>query len=63
MGGMPDGPNAGRGIDNVGALLEGKQKIIAPPWQITGLGSVDWRLRSYRNHFEMIRSEYLTAER
>jgi len=63
LGGMTDGPNAGRGIDNVSALLEGRQKIIAPPWRITGRGSVDWRLRSHRNHFEMIRSEYLTAER
>lgn len=63
LGGMPNGPNAGRGIDNVSALLEGKQKIISPAWRITGRGNVDWRLRSHCNHFEMIRSEFLTAER
>lgn len=63
LGGMPNGPNSGRGIDNVRALLEGKQNIITPPWRITQQGSVDWRLRSHRNHFEMIRSELLAAER
>lgn len=63
LGGTPSGPYSGRGIDNVRALLEGKQKIISPPWQINRQGSVDWRLRSHRNHFEMIRSEFLVAER
>lgn len=63
LGGTPSGPYAGRGIDNVRALLEGKQKIISPAWQITGQGSVNWRLRSHCNHFEMIRSEYLAAVR
>lgn len=63
LGGIVSGPNAGRGIDNVRALLTGKQKIISPPWHITRQGSVDWRLRTHRNHFEMIRSELLVANR
>jgi len=63
LGGKHDGPYPGRGIDNVRELLGGKQKIISPLWRITGHGSVEWRLRSHRNHFEMIRSEFLTAER
>ncbi|MBC7962841.1 MAG: methyltransferase domain-containing protein [Steroidobacteraceae bacterium] len=63
LGGMPGGPNAGRGIDNIRALLTGKQKIIAPAWLITRQGSVNWRLRSHSNHYEMIRSEFLAAER
>lgn len=63
LGGMPCGPNAGRGIDNVRALLEGKQRIIFPPWRISSQGNVNWRLRSHSNHFEMIRSEFLVAER
>lgn len=63
LGGMPNGTNSGRGIDNVRLLLEGKQNIISPPWRITRQGSVNWRLRSHRNHFEMIRSEFLAAQR
>ncbi len=63
LGGMQSGPNSGRGIDNVRTLLEGRQNIITPPWRIRQQGSVNWRMRSHRNHFEMIRSELLAAER
>lgn len=63
LGGLSSGPYSGRGIDNVRALLEGKQKIISPAWRINAQGRVNWRLRSHCNHFEMIRSEYLTAVR
>lgn len=63
LGGMPSGPNSGRGIDNVRAVLEGKLNILSPPWRISRQGSVDWRLRSHRNHFEMIRSEFMVANR
>ena len=63
LGGTAAGPYAGRGIDNVRALLEGRDGIIAPPWRIDREGSVDWKLRSHHNHFELVRSRFLAALR
>ena len=63
LGGTGAGPYKGRGIDNVRSLLEGKDKILFPPWQISRAGSVTWRMRSHRNHCELIRSEFLIAVR
>jgi uncharacterized protein YbaR (Trm112 family) len=63
LGGTSTGPYAGRGVDNVKALLGGKNQIMRPPWQITRQGSVDWLLRTHRNHCEIIHSQLLCAER
>lgn len=63
LGGTESGPYPGRGMDNVRALLEGRDTIIAPPWSVIREGSVWWKIRSHRNHFELIRSEFLVAER
>jgi hypothetical protein len=50
-------------VDNVRALLQGKGKIIAPPWRIAQAGSIQWKLRSHRNHCEWFNSEMLVAVR
>lgn len=63
LGGKTDGPYPGHGIDNVKSILKGNRNIITPPWEIAREGSVDWRLRTHRNHFEMIRSEFLALNR
>jgi uncharacterized protein YbaR (Trm112 family) len=63
LGGTSSGQFAGRGIDTVRALLGGKDKVIDPPWQIKHAGAATWRMRSHRNHCELIRSEYLSAIR
>jgi len=63
LGGTAENPYAGRGIDNVRALLAGREGILSPPWRVTREGSVLWKIRSHRNHFELIRSELLVAER
>lgn len=63
LGGTDRGPWRGRGMDNVRAILEGKDGIIDPPWTVTREGSFWWKIRSHRNHFELIRSEFLVAER
>jgi hypothetical protein len=63
LGGTNGGKFPGRGIDNVRQVLEGKEGILVPPWQVFSEGSVRWRLRSHANHFEEIRSLYLTARR
>lgn len=63
LGGTETGPYKGRGIDNVRSLLEGKGKILTPPWQISRSGAVEWRMRSHCNHYELIKSEFLIAVR
>ncbi len=63
LGGKDHGPYAGRGIDNIIALLEGKDRLLLPSWRITRQGYVWWRIRTHANHFELIRSCFIKAER
>jgi SAM-dependent methyltransferase len=63
LGGTNTGKYAGRGIDNVRLLLTGKDKILSPAWQIKSDGSITWMMRSHANHRELIRSEFVVAER
>jgi uncharacterized protein YbaR (Trm112 family) len=60
LGGTTQGPFAGGGRENVRRLLE---RGLSPPWRVTRDDSVWWKLRSHRNHFELIRSITLLAER
>lgn len=63
LGGTATGPYRGRGRDNVRALLEGKDRILEPAWTIAQTGSHAWKMRTHCNHYEVITSEYLVAER
>ena len=63
LGGTATGPNSGRGAERVRSLLEGKGKILLPPWRMAHTGSIQWRLRSHRNHCELFNSEVLVAIR
>jgi SAM-dependent methyltransferase len=63
LGGTLQGPYKGRGRDNVRTLLEGKGKLLSPPWQISHMGSIQWKMRSHCNHCESFRSDVLIAER
>lgn len=63
LGGTSQGPYAGHGVDNVAALLEGKGDELLPPWNIQKQGHVWWKIRNHRNHFELIRSWFLLAQR
>ena len=63
LGGTVTGPYQGRARDNVRSLLEGKGKILAPPWRISFEGSVQWKMRSHSNHCEVFRSATLVAQR
>ena len=63
LGGKDSGPYAGRGIDNIIALLAGKDRLLLPAWQIARQGHVWWKIRTHANHFELIRSCFLKAER
>jgi len=60
LGGCATGPNAGRSLVNLERLLAGE---LSPPWRIAAAGRIDWTLRTHRNHFELIRSDYLLARR
>lgn len=60
LGGTTQGPFAGGGRENVRRLLE---TVLSPRWRVTRADSVWWKLRSHRNHFELIRSITLLAER
>jgi uncharacterized protein YbaR (Trm112 family) len=63
LGGTAKGPFAGFGLDNVAALLQEGREQLGPPWRIADRGHVWWKIRTHANHFELIRSRYLKAER
>jgi SAM-dependent methyltransferase len=63
LGGLETGAFPGRGIANVQALLQGKNRVLRPPWSVVQQGHVWWRIRNHQNHFEQIRSYYLTGVR
>lgn len=63
LGGKDNGPYSGRGIDNVAALLQGEDGQLLPPWRISRQGHVWWKIRTHANHFELIRSCFIIADR
>lgn len=63
LGGTTTGPYKGRGLENVRSLLEGKGHILTPPWNISCEGAITWKMRSHCNHCELIKSQFLIAER
>jgi uncharacterized protein YbaR (Trm112 family) len=63
LGGTVDGRFPGSGAANVRALLEGKENLLAPPWNVARTGEITWKMRSHRHHHELITSQFLMAER
>lgn len=63
LGGTNNGPYSGRGIDNVIALMKGEKNGFLPEWRIEKHGHVWWKIRNHSNHFEIIRSCYVKADR
>ena len=61
LGGTPDGPYAGAGIENIKALLDGRLDGLAPPWRIAEHGHQWWKIRNHANHYELIRSWFVKA--
>ena len=43
--------------------LAGKDRLLMPPWRVAGRGSAWWKIRTHVNHFELIRSCFVKAER
>ncbi len=63
LGGVAEGKFAGGGADNVSRLLSGGGLTSDSAWNVTRKGEVWWKIRSHRNHFELIRSLFIKAER
>ncbi|MDD2899176.1 MAG: methyltransferase domain-containing protein [Desulfuromonadaceae bacterium] len=63
LGGTATGPYRGRGLDNVRSLLQGKDRIIAPVWNIIRETRISWAMRTHTNHTEIITSEVLVSTR
>jgi len=63
LGGVASGRFAGAGIDNIARLLSGGDLVAGPAWKITRQGEVWWKIRNHRNHFELIRSLFVKAQR
>ncbi len=64
LGGVREGRFAGAGLDNIARLIsEGGELPACPSWKIGRRGAVWWKIRNHRNHFELIRSQFLKAQR
>uniref|UniRef100_UPI0025B9E499 class I SAM-dependent methyltransferase n=1 Tax=Desulfonatronospira sp. TaxID=1962951 RepID=UPI0025B9E499 len=63
LGGTPEGEFAGHGLDNIAGWLERPRANPGPGWNIEKKGHVWWKIRTHRNHYELIRSCYVKAFR
>lgn len=63
LGGTSKGRHAGRGMDNLITLLQNHGNFLKPAWEINQQGQVWWKIRTHCNHFELIRSCYIKADR
>lgn len=62
LGGNPDGPLQGSALDNISRMLSDRSQF-SPSWEISRRGAVWWKIRNHRNHFELVRSLFIKAER
>lgn len=63
LGGVSDGLFRGYGIDNVRSVLVSRINEGLNPWLIEKEGDVWWKIKTHRNHFELIRSLFIKAVR
>lgn len=63
LGGKSSGTYAGKGLDNVMALLNSERNQLPPTWDISSHGHAWWKIRTHANHYEQIRSCYVKANR
>jgi len=63
MGGVSEGLFRGYGIDNVKSVLVSRINEGLNPWLIEKEGDVWWKIKTHRNHFELIRSLFIKAVR
>ncbi len=63
LGGTHEGPYSGNGLENVAGILNGSKNGLRSQWNIEKAGHVWWKIRTHQNHFELIRSCYVKANR
>ncbi len=63
LGGTLEGDHSGNGVENVMDILSGRKNGLRPRWNIEKNGHVWWKIRTHRNHFELIRSCFVKANR
>lgn len=63
LGGKENGAFSGYGLDNIAKILQSGENLIIPPWRVVQRSHVWWKLRTHRNHFELIRSLFLKSVR
>ena len=63
LGGKAEGRFAGKGLANVAALLADAGGELIPAWRVGASGGLWWTIRTHSNHYELIRSCYVHANR
>ena len=63
LGGKREGAFAGRGMDNLISCLKGEKGGLPGHWNVEAQGCLWWRIRNHENHFELIRSLWVKANR
>ncbi len=63
LGGKREGAFAGRGMDNLISCLRGEKGGLPGLWNVEAQGRLWWRIRNHENHFELIRSLWVKANR
>ena len=66
LGGKSEGEYAGRGLDVIGRLFSGKNKLIQPQLDVVEQGAVSWKIRKNGkfmgvNHFPVHCRQTLTT--
>ena len=63
LGGHTGGKYRGYGQDNIARIISQKNISWPFPWQIAKLGNCWWKIRTHRNHYELIKSRFIKAHR
>jgi uncharacterized protein YbaR (Trm112 family) len=63
LGGKQRGPYAGFGLNNIRTLLCTGMNHFSPTWEEENMSQVWWKIRTHRNHYELMRSCYLKVRR
>jgi uncharacterized protein YbaR (Trm112 family) len=63
LGGRPDGPYPGKGLENIKGILVNGMDGVPAGWQVTDEDHFWWKIRSHSNHYELIRSCFIKAIR
>ncbi|MCG6882082.1 MAG: methyltransferase domain-containing protein [Deltaproteobacteria bacterium] len=63
LGGTHEGPYSGDGVKNVMEILSGRKNGLGSQWNIERMGHVWWKIRTHQNHYELIRSCFIKANR